>query len=90
MPRYRFRLSLYERLLDGEDWVDFADAAAALRAARRLARALLDLADPTVPWTDGALVIESGDGSEPVILPLRDVAADLGMDPGPGLATTRH
>lgn len=75
MPLYRFRLSIFGQLLDEVGALELADRDAASGKAGQLARALLSLADGSVPWTEGELVIECDDGSDPITVPISSFVA---------------
>ncbi|KMO40464.1 hypothetical protein VQ02_07450 [Methylobacterium variabile] len=72
MPRYHFRLRLHGQFLDHSECLELVGSEAAREKAHQVARALLELADSRIPWTEGVLVIESSDGCEPIILPIID------------------
>ena len=74
MPRYRFRLSIFDRLLDPGDWLELPDRDAAVKKARQIAQALLSVADQRVPWAEGVVVVECSDGSQLIALPIIDMA----------------
>ncbi len=74
MPRYRFRLSIFESLLDPGNWLELPDRDAAVAKARQIAQALLSVADQRVPWVEGEVVVECSDGSQPIVLPIIDMA----------------
>lgn len=76
MPRYRFRLSIFERLLDAGNWLELPDRDAAEKKARQIAQALLSVADQRVPWAEGEVVVECSDGSPPIVLRIIDMAVD--------------
>lgn len=81
MPLYRFRLSIFGQLLDEVGSLNLADGDAALGKAHQLARALLTLADSSVPWTEAEVVVECGDGRDPITVPIGALAAS---EAGPG------
>jgi hypothetical protein len=75
MPLYSFRLSIFGQLLDKVGSLELADRDAAEGKAHQLARALLSLADSSLPWAEGELVVECGDGSDPITLPIGSLVA---------------
>ncbi len=52
------------------------DRDTAVRKAHQIAQALLSVADQRVPWAEGMVVVECSDGSQPMTLPIVDIAVN--------------